>query len=1125
MAVSPSEIAIPEEELEDEQTRLGAALAQPVLPSAAEIAAHEVSHIPYRAWCTSCVRGRAKSQPHRTSHTHQDDKHPVVSIDYAFFSSPQTEGGDAATTGSEVPVLIVFDRRTKCVFAHLLKSKAADDTHAADVLLQDLQKLGYSTVILKSDQEPSIKALMLAVKRRFVGTLILEWSPVGQSKSNGEVERAVQSVHGMTRTLKEFTELKIKKMIGGKSPILAWMVQHASFLMNTFGSGGVADGLTPYSRWRGRAWKIQLPAFGENVEYMKRTKTKLDSRWHDGIFLGIKDSSSEKMIGTPEGVLVVQSIRRKPAEEAWSAESIEKVSGVPWKPTPTPDADRAARDLPREILLPPANPTVEAKEPEAHKPVQATRSLYIRKTDLLKYGYTESCRACEETAAGIPRRGGVLHTDECRRRIEERILSDPDQHARVDATADKNEGQTGKRTRFTEIAEGEHPPTITMSSSSAPTSGENPQGEKRGAPSETEHRTVRAALGSTVPTTSSSSRLEAAGATSSTEPSSMEVDHKKRSREESGDVTSQLDPRLVDYDSGDEGLLSEIIGEIGSDNVEHDLEEFVREANEREIAKAVGRDPVRPVPEGAELQEFLSQHLDYEKQFYDTSTECKLPTPLVHEAMTEELTAMVKMKVWRDLEENELLPSDKVITTRWVIVNKGEDAKPLVRARLVAREIKGRDGSSADTFAATPPLDALRMMVSIAASNRDYCMDFIDIKKAHLNGKITRRVILQLPAEMGYKKVLLLNNFYGTRDAAKSWESCVRVTMEGIGFVAGRSCPCTFFHPERVLRTIVHGDDFVAVGKYSDCCWLRQHLKNAWELKIRGAIGHEVEEISILGRMIRKREWGYSYEADPKHCTVILREAGLTSLSKSVTSPGVKESDDDDQDLLPYEEARQYRSLVMRAAYLSLDRPDLQFATKEAARTMQTPRVCDRAKLQRIARYLLLRPRLVYRFEWQPLPKHLYVECDSDFAGCNRTRKSTSGNATFMGHHLISTRSKTQSVLALSTAEAEFYSLCSTMSSSLGIQSLAMDLGLAFSLVKVGMDATAGMAMASRRGLGKAKHISVRFLWVQDHTSDGSVKLVKVPGEDNTSDLMTKHVPGVRILHLIEKLRLSFPTA
>ena len=72
---------------------------------------------------------------------------------------------------------------------------------------------------------------------------------------------------------------------------------------------------------------------------------------------------------------------------------------------------------------------------------------------------------------------------------------------------------------------------------------------------------------------------------------------------------------------------------------------------------------------------------------------------------------------------------------------------------------------------------------------------------------------------------------------------------------------------------------------------------------------------------------------------MILREAGLTSLSKSVTSPGVEESDSDERDLLPYDEAKRYRSLIMRAAYLSLDRPDLQFATKEAARTMQSP-VC-----------------------------------------------------------------------------------------------------------------------------------------------------------------------------------------
>ncbi len=86
MAVSPSDIVTLDEDLEvDEQTRLGAALAQLVLPSAAEIAAHEVSHIPYRAWCTSCVRGRAQGQPRRSQHDKHEDRHQVISIDYEFF--------------------------------------------------------------------------------------------------------------------------------------------------------------------------------------------------------------------------------------------------------------------------------------------------------------------------------------------------------------------------------------------------------------------------------------------------------------------------------------------------------------------------------------------------------------------------------------------------------------------------------------------------------------------------------------------------------------------------------------------------------------------------------------------------------------------------------------------------------------------------------------------------------------------------------------------------------------------------------------------------------------------------------------------------------------------------------
>ena len=213
----------------------------------------------------------------------------------------------------------------------------------------------------------------------------------------------------------------------------------------------------------------------------------------------------------------------------------------------------------------------------------------------------------------------------------------------------------------------------------------------------------------------------------------------------------------------------------------------------------------------------------------------------------------------------------------------------------------------------------------------------------------------------------------------------------------------------------------------------------------------------------------------------------------------------------------EFRSRCMRGGYLSQDRPDLMFAVKDSSRRMASPQQADLGKLTRIARYLWRYPRLAQRFSWQRLPKVLTVECDSDFAGCTRTRKSTSGYVALLGKHCIASRSVTQSVLATTTAEAEFYGLCSAISSSLGLQSLLADIGFDLS-IRVGMDASAGLAMASRRGLGRAKHIHVQYLWVQELVANRRVDLHKGHGEDNRSDLLTKHLQAPRLRKLMESL-------
>ena len=78
--------------------------------------------------------------------------------------------------------------------------------------------------------------------------------------------------------------------------------------------------------------------------------------------------------------------------------------------------------------------------------------------------------------------------------------------------------------------------------------------------------------------------------------------------------------------------------------------------------------------------------------------------------------------------------------------------------------------------------------------------------------------------------------------------------------------------------------------------------------------------------------------------------------------------------------ARRYRGVAARANYLSLDRVDLQFASKEACRQMSNPRVTGEARMKRIARYLLKYPKLVWKHDRGKTDEHVIdVFSDSDW--------------------------------------------------------------------------------------------------------------------------------------------------
>ena len=90
-------------------------------------------------------------------------------------------------------------------------------------------------------------------------------------------------------------------------------------------------------------------------------------------------------------------------------------------------------------------------------------------------------------------------------------------------------------------------------------------------------------------------------------------------------------------------------------------------------------------------------------------------------------------------------------------------------------------------------------------------------------------------------------------------------------------------------------------------------------------------------------------------------------------------------------DATKYRAVAARLNYLSQDRPDLQYATKEASRIMSNPRESDWTSLKRIGRYLVGTPRTVQVIAWQHGVTRIDAYADSDWAGDREKAKSTSG--------------------------------------------------------------------------------------------------------------------------------------
>ena len=865
------------------------------------------------------------------------------------------------------------------------------------------------------------------------------------------------------------------------------------------------DGKTPFERLRGKQSRLIGLEFGEKVNFRRTAvgarMAKLDSLWSDGVLLGCRSISGEIVVGTESGVIKTRTVQRKAYEHRWNKENMDMVGGVPWKVSPSEDSE--------EGIMPAVDIGMEMPEvgiprapKEDRRPVP--RRLYIRAKDIDRHGVTPNCKGCIATLRG---EGGVPHSDTCRKRLTDEIEK-------------SDEGARAKSARQREL---DFCDRAVM---------ESDHQAKRKFPAANEEdltKIVRAVKESTTtfPSSSSSSTSHSVGAGSTV-----------RGEEQRGEKRAAQDPPA---DCGQEDPFVESEDLEGGKDTAMDSLSFLQEyCDTGGLWMVACREPEEDL-EGSESVLFPSETLPAGTkqdvrgvEFWDDRTGKPLDSEKVRAARAEELRELDR-RVWveADVQEcwNKKGRGPKAV--RWVYVDKGFG---VYRSRLVAEDfkLKSKVNDQEGLFAATPPLELVKMIIVKAAkgSRNEHAhvrkVMFLDVSKAHLFAPMLDEEFVQLPPERWTegKCARLIYTLYGMRTAARNWEKEYSNTLEVVGFRPGRATLVASYHPERDVRTVVHGDDFVVEGKQSDLESVRDVLAAKYILKVRCILGPDPgdqKSIVILGRVVEWRKDELWWEADPRHVEKILQVCGLVSGNQSVV-PGAKlhkEHRDDEE--LAGEDLVRYRSVVATSNFIAQDRPDVRFAVKELYHEMARPTCASWRKLKKLARYLKGQPRVVQKIKLDVdgFGDEVKIIVDSDWAGCTHTRRSTNGGCIIVGDICMKAWSTTQRVVALSSGEAEYYAAVKGASECLGFLAGCADLGIwADDMVslRVLTDSSACKGICQRTGLGKIRHIDVALLWLQYLVRKGRIRMGKIPGKDNPADLLTKYLPGVQVSEISRSL-------
>ena len=487
-------------------------------------------------------------------------------------------------------------------------------------------------------------------------------------------------------------------------------------------------------------------------------------------------------------------------------------------------------------------------------------------------------------------------------------------------------------------------------------------------------------------------------------------------------------------------------------------------------------------------------------------------------AITKEYDSLILNGTWEKCP----LPDDRTkIGCKWVFKHKINKDGEIERykARLVAKGYSQKEGIDyTETFAPVLKYKSLRILLAIAAI-QDMEVKQMDVETAFLNAEIKEEVYMEQPE--GYHDgspnnvYRLLKTIYGTKQAPYEWNNTLNdFIVNKLKFNRCQSDTCTYMTKSKKgnpMIIAVFVDDIIILYMKQDeeeWCGYKKQFMDKFKMK-------DLNDAEwILGIRITRDRNTRTIKLDHEiQINKSLETFRMSQCNPAPTPTEVRKLTMEDCPVTQEEKNEMakvpYKSLIGSLQYIALStRPDIAYAVNQLSRYLANPGPAHWQAGKRVLRYLkgTASECLLYKDYSGDKNTKIEVFCDADWAGDHDDRKSTTGIIIKLNGCPIVWLSKKQSIVALSTAEAEYIAISTALQELLWINQYLTEIEQKDTEVAVmKSDNQAAIQLATNDTYhSRSKHIDIRHHFIREIVRRGEVELRYVGTREQEADLNTK---------------------